>query len=164
MILESSRVEKVPFAQDFEAIKLYVELEQLRFNQKFHFTTSVSDALLNDDYAVPPLLIQPFVENAIIHGLSHSENEHLELKITVTTEGNFIIYEIEDNGIGRVQSGKYKLNRGSSHESLGLKVTLERIAILNMQNKEKASLDITDKYHPTGEPSGTYVRLELKGK
>lgn len=162
MILESSRVEKVPFAQDFEAIKLYVELEQLRFNHKFHFTTSVSEALLNDDYGVPPLLIQPFVENAIIHGLSHSENEHLELKITVTTEGDFIFYEIEDNGIGRVQSGKYKLNRGSSHESLGLKVTLERIAILNLQNKEKTSLDITDKYHPTGEPSGTYVRLKLK--
>ena len=164
MILESSRVEKVPFAQDFEAIKLYVELEQLRFNHKFHFTTFVSDTLLNDDYGVPPLLIQPFVENAIIHGLSHSENEHLELKITVTAEGDFIIYEIEDNGIGRVQSGKYKLNRGSSYESLGLKVTLERIAILNMQNKEKASLDITDKYYPTGEPSGTYVRLELKAK
>lgn len=162
MILESSRVEKVPFAQDFEAIKLYVELEQLRFNHKFQFTTFVSDVVLNDDYSVPPLLIQPFVENAIIHGLSHSENDQLELKINVTTEDDFIIYEIEDNGIGRVQSGKYKLNRGSSHESLGLKVTMERIAILNLQNKQKASLVIKDMYHPSGEPSGTYVRLKLK--
>lgn len=162
IILESSRVEKVPFTQDFDAIRLYVELEQLRFNHKFHLTTSVSDVLLNDDYMVPALLIQPFVENAIIHGLSHSENEQLELKITVTTEGNFIIYEVEDNGIGRMQSGKYKLNRTSSHESLGLKVTRERIGILNMQNKEKASLDITDLYNPQGEPTGTKVRIKLK--
>ena len=162
MILDSSRVEKVPFSQDFEAIRLYVELEQLRFNHKFHFETSVSEVLLNDDYMVPPLLIQPFVENAIIHGLSHSENEHLELKISVATEGDFIIYEIEDNGIGREQSGKYKINGGSSYESLGLKVTIERIAILNMQKKEKASLAIADLYDLSGKPAGTKVRLKLK--
>ena len=161
MILDSSRVEKVPFIQDFEAIRLYVSLEQLRFNHKFIFTTSVADVLLNDDYRVPPLLIQPFVENAIIHGLSHSEKEQLELKISVITEGDFIIYEIEDNGIGRVQSGKYHLNRVSSRESLGLKVTMERIAILNQQNKEKTTLDITDLYNGDGEASGTKVRLKL---
>ena len=162
MILDSSRVEKVPFAQDFEAIGLYVELEQLRFNHKFKFTTFLSDGLLNNDYMVPPLLIQPFVENAIIHGLSHSEKEYLELKISVKAEVDSLIYEIEDNGIGRIQSKKYKINGGRSHESLGLKVTMERIAILNTQNKDEASLDITDLYNPAGEPTGTLVRLKLK--
>ena len=162
MILDSSRVELVPFFKDFEAIRLYVELEQLRFNQKFHFNTSVSDALLNNGYRVPPLLIQPFVENAIIHGLSQSENESLELNISVTMENNYIIYDIDDNGIGRVQADKYKLNRVHTHESVGLKVTMERIAILNMQNKESASLKITDLYNLKGEAAGTSVRLKLK--
>ncbi len=162
IILDSSRVEKVPFVQDFEAIRLYVELEQLRFDHKFTFTTFVSEILLSDDHMVPPLLIQPFVENAILHGLSHSENEQLELKISVTAEGDSIIYEIDDNGIGRIQSEKYRINGGRSHESLGLKVTTERIAILNSQNKGKASLDITDLYTLAGEAAGTKVRLELK--
>src|SRR5690606_14703676 len=120
MILDSSRLEKVPFAQDFEAIGLYVELEQLRFNHKFKFTTFIADDLLESDYMVPPLLIQPFVENAIIHGLSHSENEHLELIVSVKADGDFLIYEIKDNGIGRDQSKKYKINGARSHESLGL--------------------------------------------
>lgn len=162
MILDSSREEMVPFTKDFEAIKLYVELEQLRFNHKFKFTTSISAFILNNDYGVPPLLIQPFVENAIIHGLSHSENENLELKLSVNIEGDYIIYEIEDNGIGRAQSGKYRIKRGSSHESLGIKVTMERIGILNMQNKEKASLDIVNLYDQAGKPAGTRVRLMFK--
>ncbi len=162
MILDSSRGELVPFAKDFEAIRLYVELEQLRFNHKFHFKTSISEAIFNNDYRVPPLLIQPFVENAIIHGLSHSENEMLELKITVTMEEEWIIYEIDDNGIGRVQADKYKLNRIHSHESVGLNVTMERIAILNMQNKKTASLKITDLYNLKKEAAGTSIRLKLK--
>ena len=162
MILDSSRVELVPFSQDFDAIRLYVELEQLRFNHKFHFNTFVSKALLEDDYMVPPLLIQPFVENAIIHGLSHSEKDSLELKITVTMKNKYLIYEIEDNGIGRALSEKYNLDKVHTHESVGLKVTMERIAILNMNKKEKASLDIIDLYDTGGDPAGTSVRLKLK--
>ena len=163
IILDSSRVELVPFAKDFQAITLYVELEQLRFNHKFHFSTSVSQALLNNDYRVPPLLIQPFVENAIIHGLSHSEKDSLELKVTVKMEGKYIIYEIDDNGIGRAQAELYNSNKVHKHESVGIKVTMERIAILNMHNKDKASLDITDLYNLAGEPAGTSVRLKLIG-
>lgn len=75
MILDSSRAELVPLTKDLEALKLYVDLEQLRFKNKFNFRLEVNPELLRDNYRVPPLLIQPYVENAIIHGIAHSEKK-----------------------------------------------------------------------------------------
>lgn len=162
IILESSRVERVPFKKDFDAIQLYVELEQLRFNKKFTVKTSVPEELMNENYTVPPLMIQPFVENAIIHGLSQSETEFPELKIKVMLEDDYIVYIIEDNGIGREKSrALYKKNRIVKHGSMGLKVTQERIDILNLQQKKQASIIITDLYN-NKIPCGTRVRLKLK--
>ena len=163
IILESSRVERVPFKKDFEAIKLYVELEQLRFNKKFTVKTSVPEELMNEDFTVPPLMIQPFVENAIIHGLSQSQTPTPELVIKVMLEEGYIFYVIEDNGIGREKSRElYKKNRVFKHGSMGLKVTQERIDILNLQQKNQAFILITDLYDDEKNPCGTRVQLKIK--
>lgn len=162
-ILESSRVESVPFLKDFDAIKLYVELEQLRFNNKFIFKAEIDPELYNGDYSVPPLLIQPFVENAILHGLSPSEAEDLELKLMITLQGEFIIYTVEDNGIGREQSLSYKMKNLQTRKSLGLQVTQERIDILNRQQRG-TSIEIIDLYDAARQSTGTRVQLKLKTK
>ena len=162
MILESSRIEKVPFKRDFEAIQLYVELEQLRFNNKFEVKTSVPDELLNEDYTVPPLLIQPYVENAILHGLSHSYSSCPELRITVQLQDPYIVYNIEDNGIGRKKSKElYGKNKVVQYRSMGIRVTQERIDILNLQHKNQASIIISDLYNSETD-CGTKVQLTLK--
>lgn len=161
IILYSSRTELVPFLKDFEGIVLYVELEQLRFNNKFSFKTNIDPELLNGDYRVPALLIQPYVENAIIHGLSQSESSSLELQLSATLENEYIIYTIADNGIGREQSQKYKKHNKPFHKSLGLQLTQERIDIFNLQQKAEGEVEITDLYN-NNEASGTRVRLKIK--
>lgn len=162
IILDSSRTQLVPFAKDFEAIKLYVELKQLRFNNKFFFKTIIDPELLNGDYEAPPLLIQPYVENAILHGLSQSESESLELQLTVALEGEYIIYTIEDNGIGREQSTKYKEHNKPFYKSVGIQLTQERIDIFNYQRKAESEVVITDLYNNNHESCGTKVRLKIK--
>jgi LytS/YehU family sensor histidine kinase len=162
MILISSRTELLPFLKDFEGIQLYVELEQLRFNNKFSFKKNIDPELLNGDYKVPPLLIQPYVENSIIHGLSQSESSSLELQLSAVLENEYIIYTIEDNGIGREQSGKYKNHNKPLYKSLGLELTQERIDIFNLQQKSEGDVEITDLYDNKNQSCGTRVRVKIK--
>ena len=107
IILSNSRKELVPFTDDLQTIKIYVDLELLRFNHNFCYHTEIDKSLPDMDYRVPPLLIQPFVENAIIHGFAHSDKKNLELKISAKPEDEYIIYTIEDNGAGRSETSAY---------------------------------------------------------
>src|SRR6185437_823306 len=90
IMLDSSRVDLASFTKNMEGIRLYVELEQLRFNDKFSFTTDIDPELLNGDYKVPHLMIQPYIENAILHGLSQSEGENLKLFLSAKLKGEYI--------------------------------------------------------------------------
>lgn len=162
IMLESSRNEVIPFSKSLEAIKLYIELEQLRFNNKFSLKMNIDPELLNGDYKVPPLLTQPYIENAILHGISQSEHEFLQLIVSVRKEDDFIIYVIEDNGIGREQSAKYKNSNKPYHESLGIKLTQERMDIFNQQQNTQGNIVITDLYDKNNAPAGTRVELKIK--
>jgi len=130
-ILDSSRNEVVPLLKDMEVLKLYVELEQLRFNNKFDYKEFIDPALAGGDYRVPSLLIQPFIENAIVHGLAHSEEDGLNLTVTASLENDRIKYMIQDNGIGRAKANAYNLQNKPYHKSIGLKITENRIQIFN---------------------------------
>ena len=162
IMLDSSRTDLVPFFKSLEAIQLYVELERLRFNNKFTFELTIDPALSIGDYMVPPLLIQAYVENAILHGLSQSEADALKLSITATLQNEYIIYIIEDNGIGREQSAKYKQHNKPFHKSLGSELTQERIDIFNLQHNAESGVVITDLYNKNNEPCGTRVQVKIK--
>jgi LytS/YehU family sensor histidine kinase len=163
MILENSRKQVVSLSRDMEAIRLYVDLEKLRFEDKFGYITEIDPPLLVGDYKVAPLLIQPFVENAIIHGIAPSEREGLYLKITVRLDGDYIHYTIEDNGIGRAASMAYtRKSRTVEHKSLGLAISRERIEILNRLKGSDAVLEIVDLEDKDGQAGGTRVLLTLK--
>ena len=161
IMLDSSRTDLVPFLKSLEAIQLYVELERLRFNNKFTFQLTIDPVLSNNDFRVPPLLIQAYVENAILHGLSQSERDSLKLSIAATLQNDYIIYTIEDNGIGREQSAKYKQHNKPFHKSLGSQLTQERIDIFNLQHNAESRVVITDLYN-NNEPCGTRVQLKIK--
>jgi ligand-binding sensor domain-containing protein len=158
MILDSSRNELVPFAKDIEALQLYIDLEQLRFNNKFIFKTNIDPSLLTGAYTVPSLLIQPYVENAIVHGLAHSEAHNLELTVTAILENENIKYIITDNGIGRKQAAFYNEQNKPLHESVGLKITEDRI---NIFNNNKHAVVITDLFENV-KHSGTKVSITIK--
>lgn len=161
-ILDSSRNEVVPLAKDMEALQLYVELEQLRFNHKFSFTSFVDPALKGGDYCVPSLLVQPFVENAIVHGLAHSEEDDLRLTVTASLENENIKYVVQDNGIGRKKARTYQELNKPYHKSVGLKITEERINMFNQQSRPGEFVAITDLYDGEEHPKGTKVEILLK--
>jgi Histidine kinase len=162
MFLDSSRNESVPFEKDMEALQLYVELEQLRYNNKFTYESCIDPALREGDYTVPPLLIQPYVENAIVHGFSPSDRTDLHLKVSATLENDYILYAIRDNGIGRKKSEEYKQNDKPIHKSMGMEITLERINIHNQKQQGSGDLVITDLYDDHGKAAGTLVQVRLK--
>jgi ligand-binding sensor domain-containing protein len=161
-ILDSSRNELVPVVKDIEALRLYVDLEQLRFNHKFCFKLHVDPPLLSGDYKVPALLIQPYVENAIVHGLAHSERDDLSLTVSAILEEEYIHYRIEDNGIGRQQSSLYNQQKRAHHKSVGLTITEERINIFNSKHNANGRVVITDLYDENDVASGTRVDILIK--
>ena len=163
-ILESSRSELTTVSLDMEALQLYIDLEQMRFNNKFSYEENIDPQLINGDYNVPSLLIQPYVENAIVHGMAHSDKADLKLAVTAKLESDFIKYVIEDNGIGRVQSEDFnKLNK-LHHKSVGLKITEDRILLFNDEANLNGFIKITDLYNPDNTPCGTRVEVKIKAK
>src|SRR5690606_30176684 len=114
-VLDSSRQTTITFSKDFETLKLYLELEQLRHSNKFRTEIYADKMLMHDDFQVPPLLIQPYVENAILHGLKYrSDNEGL-LKISARLFNEKIHYTIVDNGVGRNLSKNGITREGTSY-------------------------------------------------
>lgn len=151
-ILEFSRENKVTINGEIENIRIYLELESERFDDSFRFEINTSDfeTYELEELEVPPLLLQPFVENAIIHGLRNSPNPVKELKLSISRTDRGICIEIADNGIGRVAAGKL---RKHNQQSLGTQITQERIQIFN----ETYDTNIEVMYVDSAE--GTTVRL-----
>lgn len=162
IMLDSSRVDLTSFIKNMEGIQLYIELEQLRFNCKFSFKSDIDPELLNGDFKVPHLLIQPYVENAILHGLSQSEGENLKLYLSAILKGEYIHYSIEDNGIGREKSAKYRNHNKPGHKSIGIELSEERINMFNQQHNGTGGIEIIDLYDTNGKAIGTRVNIKIK--
>ncbi len=155
-VLDSSKENIVPFSKDIETLKLYIQLEELRSENKFKTRLDIDEELMNSDYKVPPLIIQPFVENAIIHGLRNKETNDGMLSVHISKTEKHIVYSITDNGIGRVASQKINTGKGKSY---GMEMSYDRVKLFN---KEKdASVIFTDLYEGK-QPVGTKVQVNLK--
>ncbi len=161
-ILDSSRNNVTTIGQDMAALKLYIDLEQMRFNNTFTYQEKIDAQLLSGDYNVPSLLIQPYVENAIVHGLAHSDHKDLKLTVTATLENDFIKYVIEDNGIGREKAEDYNKMNKLHHKSVGLKITEDRIRLFNHEEHLNGHIKIIDLYDANNQPGGTRVEVKLK--
>lgn len=159
-ILDNSLKSLVPLSQSLDAIDRYVELEQLRFNNKFCYEKYVDPDLPENEVLVPPLLLQPFVENAILHGLV-PKSESGTLSLRVVKEENKIIVDIEDDGIG-LEASKSNPNRsGLLHMGHGSNISRERIALYNRLFNAPIKLTYKDLSNGHNVKSGTRVRLEI---
>lgn len=161
IILNNSNKPTVTVGEDLEALKLYLELEQMRFEDKFDYEIII-DASVDTDYDImPPLLTQPYVENAILHGLNPKPDKG-KLTIAFTSKNNFLICTITDNGIGREKSAEIKRTMPiSKHKSLGMQITEDRLKILNDMNNSKLSVNITNLKDGNGNSLGTRVELYI---
>lgn len=155
-ILESSKQQFIPLVQEIKTTKLYLQLEAVRLDHIFDFKIIIDDLINIDEVLVPPLIVQPFAENAIWHGLRHVTNRKgiLVIRFMIKSEDTLLI-EIEDNGIGRKKSNELKINK--KHQSYGVQITEERIKNLNAFNR----LTIDDLYDGAI-ARGTKISIYLK--
>lgn len=160
LILELSGKELVPLSEELRALTLYVELEKQRFEDSFSYLIDVEQDISTETVYVPPMLIQPYVENAMKHGLLHKKNNR-KLRLSLKKTANGIIAEIEDNGIGRKRSEELNSLRMKSHRSFATYANHKRLEILNRGFPETISLEIVDLYTASGEACGTLVRLHI---
>jgi sensor histidine kinase YesM len=145
----------VSFSKDIDTLKLYVELEELRHENKFKPYFNIDNELLNSDYKVPPLIIQPFVENAILHGLKNKDGNDGLLYVDIKKVNDTIQYTITDNGIGREAAGKIMQNKASHY---GMQISYDRIKLFNKE--DSPSVQIKDLYND-GIASGTVVTVNI---
>lgn len=157
-ILDNSKENTVLLSKDIETLKLYIEMEELRHEGKFTTHFNIEKELESSSVIVPPLIIQPFVENAILHGLRNKINNDGILTISIKKSNDCIEYIITDNGIGRQKAALLNVNKPSSH---GMKISFDRIRLFNQE--ENHSVIIKDRVEGDGE-SGSTVIVSLKTK
>lgn len=157
LVLDSSQKDFITLLEEKEIIGLYLKLEHYRFRDKFTYEFTIDPALSLDSLEIPPMLIQPYIENAIWHGLRYKE-EKGELKVSLTRKNNDLLITITDNGIGREKSHALKTENQKKHNSTGLKNTQERIEIVNKVYKKQHKIHVED-LHEDG--SGTRVEIIL---
>ncbi len=163
MILDFSDKQNIDLEEEINFLELYLTMESLRFGNDFKYQVFAENALLEDDISVPSLIIQPFVENAIWHGLLHKEgNKNLTVRFYLSPAQDKLCCSIEDNGIGRKRAVtvEKKHHGDTRHESKGIRITQERLEMLKYQAKN-ISVRIIDKQEDNMDDHGTLVMLEL---
>jgi sensor histidine kinase YesM len=129
--LENSQFPLIPVSKEFESLRLYTALEKERFENSFTTEYLVDEALLSEGYKIPPLLLQPYVENAIQHGLRHKKSNDGKLLIKFCNNGASIKISIIDNGIGRAAAQQINESRSKSHTSMAMTLTRQRLSLLS---------------------------------
>jgi len=120
----------------------------------------VDDALDPESIQIPPMLAQPFIENAIEHGIVHSEKMG-QIDVEFRLENDVILFEVTDNGVGREKAKELEAHIEKDHQSMSTSITLERLAMLNKKRKNKIIFEITDLKDSDGKPTGTFVRFGI---
>jgi ligand-binding sensor domain-containing protein len=161
-IMENTKQPSITIKDELDTLKLYLELEAMRFNNKFEYNFVVEPTIDANYDEIPSMLIQPYIENAIVHGLL-PKAENGKLLIYLTKNDNFIVCTIEDNGIGRERARELNKNRINRHKSMGMSITKERLSILNHMNNNNNSVseEVTDLFDETGNAAGTRVVIRV---
>ncbi|WP_281979769.1 tetratricopeptide repeat-containing sensor histidine kinase [Tenacibaculum mesophilum] len=158
-ILENSDEDFIPLTKEIELLELYVKLEHNRFKDKFDYTINIDKSIPLDEYSIPPMLLQPYIENAIWHGLRYKQ-EKGKLQISMLPKNNdSITILIEDDGVGREKSIEMKTKNQLKQKSKGMSTIKNRIAILNNMYQDKISVVVLNAFE---DGSGTKVALILK--
>jgi tetratricopeptide (TPR) repeat protein len=156
-ILDSTRSEQIELEEEIDNLENYLSLQKLRFGDKFDYQIKIDPGIDPEEVSVPPMLIQPFVENAIEHGIKPKEEKgHIDIRLK--RQNGILLCEIDDDGIGRE---KAMANRHDRHHSMATSITRERLAALNHKLRKKVSLEIIDLKTEVGVSLGTRIRIGI---
>ncbi len=162
MVLENAKRQTIPLKEELDLMRIYIDVENIRFNNSIHFELHISNNIDVSTIKVPPLIFQAFIENAIWHGLAPKKGEK-KLQIYLSKEDPYIKVIIEDNGIGRHKAGVIsdQKNLNLQKESMGLKITEERLHIFTQAYKNKYKMHFIDLENPDGTAAGTRIELYI---
>ena len=161
LVLENSRSERVTLQNELDALRLYLDMEAMRFKNKLRFEIEVEPGIDAEFTEIPPLLIQPYVENAIWHGLMHKpEGGTVSVRVEQPRPDHLRI-TVADDGVGRAKAAELKSKSATPKKSFGLKVTGERIALINQLYQSQTQVKMHDLVDAEGHPAGTEVVLEI---
>jgi tetratricopeptide (TPR) repeat protein len=157
-ILESSRHQFIPIQEEVKILNVYLELEQLRNSNKFDYTITLDETLEDDFITIPPMITQPYIENAILHGVTHLK-ERGNIEIAYTKSGDHIECSIRDNGIGRDASSAIRQRIKPGHTSVAMELTHDRLELMKQTLKGEYKIQINDLKDADGKACGTEVKL-----
>ncbi len=160
LVLDNSQSKLIPFGQELEALKVYLDLESLRLNEKLEYEIQVPEEIENDTtIKIPPLLLQPYVENAIWHGIMNKKGKG-KIVISATLNNNRVLCCIQDDGVGRKKTMELK-EKNKYRKSLGNSITAKRIELANKVFNQTIEVNIIDLISPEGSALGTKVELTI---
>ena len=155
-ILDNSTEEFVILQKEISTIENYLELQKVRYAGKFDYNIDIDNDIDTDIVKVPPMLAQPFIENAIEHGIKHRESPgHIHIRFSL--KDHTLVFEVEDDGVGRQKAREIEIKLDPGHKSMATSLTLERISNLNRKLQKKIILEIIDLKNALGEATGTRV-------
>lgn len=161
-ILSVSGKKKINLSTEIEILNKYLELEKMRFSEDFSYDINLSDSIDEDYHQIPPMLIQPFVENSIKHGLLHKTgNKKLSIAFDLDEAEENLICIVEDNGIGREKSAEIKNKRIQQHESFSTSATEERLRLLSNGLLDKNYITYEDLQDQNNQAAGTRVTITI---
>ena len=161
-ILEASSLREIPLAEELETAELYMTIENIRFSNEIDFKIDLDNSIDPHTVKIPSLILQPFLENALWHGLSSKKGEKsIALHISKDQNQGFIHISILDNGIGRTAAEKIKQRKVLKRNSVGIEITKERLANFSKDFQNYFDLEIIDLYDDKGKAAGTKVLLHI---
>ncbi|MCG2615200.1 histidine kinase [Terrimonas sp. NA20] len=160
LVLENSKSDRITLQQEVETLRLYIEMEAMRFKEKLHYKIDLADNMDMDYIEIPPMLIQPYVENAIWHGLMPKEDGGI-LLVSFRCEENNLKITVTDNGVGRARAAELKSSSATAHRSFGMSITHERIELINQMHNTNMSVIINDLQDDKGNAAGTEVIIDI---
>ena len=161
--LQNSAQAHIPLSDEIAYLSAYLSLEKLRFKDKMDYSISIDPAVKEKekDIWIPPMLIQPYVENSMRHGLRHKTEGQGHILIGFTFQEGWLAVSIEDNGVGREQAARYKTGEHIEYQSKGMSLTADRIRLINSVYEDNIKIEVTDLKNEEGRPAGTRVVLRF---
>jgi len=160
LILENAREEYIPLGNELEMLENYLELEKLTTNNKFEYEVSIEGSIDPEATEIPPMMIQPFIENAIIHGIKNKKDTG-SIRLVFRVKDELLYCEVTDNGIGRKKSAENNASTSSKRKSTGILVTKKRLEQIKVQSGLSAGVEIEDLYDENNNPAGTRVIITV---
>ena len=157
-ILEMTEKDFISISEEVKTLQLYLDIEKGRFDEDFSYEIQVGKNIDQESIKIPTMLLQPYVENAVKHGLLHKQGDK-KVVISFEKQNNELSIKIDDNGIGRQKSSELNQIKNKNHQSFATEALQNRIDLLNEYNHKNISLKIIDKHNLQNQPTGTLVEI-----